>query len=105
MTSYKCISGTELANHLNESTQVVDIRDPNSFGMGRIQGAKLLNNENLDAVLAELDMEQPVFVCCYHGNSSKNAAQFLVERGFEEAFSIDGGFTAWEQQHPDLIDR
>ncbi|MGB0662198.1 MAG: thiosulfate sulfurtransferase GlpE [Pontibacterium sp.] len=105
MTTYQCICGSNLAEILTPETQVVDIRDPNSFGMGRISGAKLLNNENLEQVLAELDMEQPVYVCCYHGNSSKSAAQFLVDRGFEQSFSIDGGFEEWRGQFPQLVEQ
>ena len=32
---------------------------------------------------------------CYHGVSSRNTAQFLVEQGFEEVYSVKGGFDGW----------
>jgi len=31
----------------------------------------------------------------YHGVSSKNVATFLVEQGYENVFSIIGGFDGW----------
>ena len=40
-------------------------------------------------------MDTPVLVYCYHGISSQNAAAFLIERGFETVYSLDGGFEAW----------
>ncbi len=34
---------------------------------------------------------------CYHGISSQGAAQYLVNQGFEEVYSVDGGFEAWHR--------
>jgi rhodanese-related sulfurtransferase len=31
---------------------------------------------------------------------SKQAAQFLIHQGFEEVYSLDGGFEAWRQNQP-----
>jgi thiosulfate sulfurtransferase len=42
----------------------------------------------------------PVVVCCYHGNSSQSAAQFLVEQGFTEVYSLNGGFEQWKVSYP-----
>jgi thiosulfate sulfurtransferase len=42
----------------------------------------------------------PVIVCCYHGVSSQQAAQFLIHQGFENVYSMDGGFEAWRKELP-----
>ncbi|MGQ7176509.1 rhodanese-like domain-containing protein, partial [Escherichia coli] len=42
----------------------------------------------------------PVMVMCYHGNSSKGAAQYLLQQGYDVVYSIDGGFEAWQRQFP-----
>lgn len=39
-------------------------------------------------------------VMCYHGNSSKGAAQYLLQQGYDVVYSIDGGFEAWQRQFP-----
>jgi len=44
-------------------------------------------------------MDLPMVVCCYHGISSQGVAQFLVERGFDQVYSLEGGFEGY-QQHP-----
>ncbi|MCE9686199.1 MULTISPECIES: thiosulfate sulfurtransferase GlpE [Shewanella] len=79
--------------------QIVDIRDPASFEAGHIQGATHLNNENLAHFIADADMDKPLVVVCYHGMSSQNAAQYLHEQGFDQVYSLDGGYSAWHEAH------
>ncbi|MXP50064.1 thiosulfate sulfurtransferase [Pantoea sp. Eser] len=69
------------------------------------QGAPLhLTNSNLSDLVAGADHSLPVLVMCYHGNSSKGAAQFLLlGQGFSAAYSIDGGFDAWRAAFPQQV--
>jgi thiosulfate sulfurtransferase len=82
------------------NAQLVDIRDEQSFAAGHIEGARHLDNTTLQSFIEEADPDQPVIVYCYHGNSSQPAASFLNEQGFEEVYSMDGGFEDWRSQHP-----
>jgi thiosulfate sulfurtransferase len=84
----------------NASAIVVDIRDPQSYANGHIPGAIHLTNDNVAEFIEQTDKTRPVVVVCYHGNSSQPAAQFLAEQGFEQVFSMDGGFEAWKLQYP-----
>lgn len=89
---------------IKDGAQVADIRDPNSFAQGHISGSYNLSNENLHDYIASADMDQPLLVCCYHGISSQQAAQFLIEQGFDEVYSINGGFEAWRVEQPNLCE-
>ena len=60
-------------------------------------------NENLADFLRDADPDAPVVVCCYHGHSSQQAAQFLVSQDFTQVYSLDGGFTQWQLIHPDKV--
>ncbi|OUS28480.1 thiosulfate sulfurtransferase [Gammaproteobacteria bacterium 45_16_T64] len=82
----------------SQPVSVVDIRDKASFLAGHIQDAIHLHQDNLDEVLLTLDMDHPLVVCCYHGNSSQSAADFLNERGFDTTYSLAGGYTAWSAE-------
>lgn len=84
--------------------QVVDIRDPQSYQAGHIKGAVRLDNDNLRQFLDQQDKQKPLIVCCYHGISSQNAAQFLAEQGFAEVYSLDGGFEYWKEAQPDACE-
>lgn len=83
-----------------QDVTVVDIRDEQSFGAGRIPGAIHLSNGNLSQFISDADLDAPVVVCCYHGISSQQAAQYLIHQGFEEVYSMDGGFEAWKVRYP-----
>jgi len=52
----------------------------------------------------QADAKKPVLVMCYHGISSRGAAQFLIGQGFESVYSVDGGFEAWSKTFPQDIE-
>ena len=78
-----------------DSVNVVDIRDPGSYSAGHIPNAVSLNDSNVKEYIETADKEKPLVVCCYHGNSSRGAAEYLSQQGFKEVFSMTGGFDAW----------
>ncbi|QIW16306.1 thiosulfate sulfurtransferase [Pasteurellaceae bacterium RH1A] len=79
----------------NEDAVLVDIRDAKRFAYSRPQGAFHLTNQSYGHFLDEYDYDEPIIVSCYHGVSSRNTAQFLVEQGFERVYSLKGGFEGW----------
>lgn len=83
---------------------IVDIRDPQSFSMGHISTAIPLDNSNVRTFIENTPKQESVVVCCYHGNSSQGAAQFLAEQGFTNVYSLDGGFEMWKVSQPDKIE-
>ena len=103
--SFKHMNISELKTLLAKGTHtVVDIRDPASFQAGHIPKAIHLTNESLPDFLREADFDAPVVVCCYHGISSQQAAQFLLSQDFTEVYSLDGGFTDWQQHYPNDVE-
>lgn len=79
----------------------VDIRDPQSFTAGHIPGSQHLDNANLAQVLGALDKQQKIIVVCYHGISSQGAADYIVNQGYTDVHSMDGGYTAWSISFPE----
>lgn len=105
MSEFQCIDSTQAAALIEQGAGIADIRDPQSYTQGRISGAFNLSNENLHQFINEADMDKPLLVCCYHGISSQSAAQFLIEQGFDEVYSINGGFEAWRAEQPNLCEQ
>lgn len=101
MSGFRHIGAADAAALIAEGkADVVDIRDVMSFGAGHIPGARHLTNTNLPDFLAGADRRRPVIVCCYHGHSSQDAAEFLIEHDFAEVYSLDGGIETWRCNHP-----
>ncbi|MGJ8618911.1 MAG: thiosulfate sulfurtransferase GlpE [Methylophilaceae bacterium] len=95
--SYQCISVSEAVNILkSESATLLDIRDQISFLTGHIADSIHLSNENVDEVVSSLDKEKPVIIYCYHGNSSKGAADYFYNLGFKKSYSVNGGYEVWK---------
>lgn len=101
MNEFKRIQANEAHELLAQgNTSIVDIRDAMSFKNGRIINAQHIDNSNVDQFIAGTDLESPLIVCCYHGNSSQNAAQYFASQGFKQVFSLDGGFEQWKVIYP-----
>lgn len=98
MSSFKNIDVLEANKMVQENKAVlVDIRDPGSYTMACPKDSYHLTNDSIVNFMNEVEFETPVLVMCYHGVSSQGAAQYLVNQGFEEVYSIDGGFDAWKR--------
>lgn len=96
MSTFKHISTHDAKALLEEGTATLaDIRDQQSFLSSHIDTAFHLHNDNLESFVAQSPLDQPLIVYCYHGNSSQGAAQYLLEKGFSEVYSMDGGFEEW----------
>jgi len=105
METFKHLSVSDALTLMERpDTIVVDVRDAESFKVGRMSGARHLDNETMPVFLQETEYEQPVIVCCYHGNMSQAAAQYLIQQGFDEVYSLDGGFSDWSANYPDKVD-
>jgi len=101
MTQFKHINIADTSQHLAEgSAKICDIRDETSFKNGHIEGAFHLTNQSMAQLINEVDFDQKVIVVCYHGHSSQGAAQYLISQGYEDVYSLDGGFTEWAKVQP-----
>ena len=98
--SFKRVSIAEakdLLSEQKEKVQIVDIRDDESYERGHISQALHLHGSNLQEFISQADLEQPLLVYCYHGHTSQSAAAYLVEQGFADTCSLDGGYEAWSE--------
>lgn len=80
------------------AAKIVDIRDDQSFAQAHIPGAFHLTNDSIKTFMQANDFNTPVVVVCYHGHSSQQAAQYLLQQGFADVYSMDGGFEVWRTQ-------
>ena len=100
--AYRTISTDDARQLLADQTvTVLDIRDPVSFSDGHIDNALHAESIDMNKFLAEEDKNKPLLVYCYHGVSSQSAAAFLIEKGFTQVYSLEGGYTAWSETDED----
>lgn len=104
MSVFQHISIQDAAEKL-DTFSVVDIRDPQSFANGHMPDALNLNNDNFAAFLDNTPKNTPVLVVCYHGVSSQQAANVIANQGYDNVFSMDGGFEAWKLNYTVVTDQ
>jgi len=95
------VGAQEFAATLAEGeATVIDVRTPQEFDAGHIEGATNVDLENQPAFttqVAALDPSQTYAVYCRSGNRSAMATAYLVGNGFTSVIELDGGIMAWQE--------
>ncbi|WP_413792933.1 MULTISPECIES: thiosulfate sulfurtransferase GlpE [unclassified Pseudomonas] len=100
MTEFKRIPPEQAQALREQGAVVVDVRDPATFAASHISGSRHLDNHSIADFIRAADLDAPLVVVCYHGNSSQSAAAYLVSQGFSDVYSLDGGFELWRATYP-----
>ncbi|MCJ8205983.1 thiosulfate sulfurtransferase GlpE [Pseudomonas sp. RGM2987] len=100
MSAFKRIPPEQAQALREQGAVVVDVRDPATFAALHISGSTHLDNHSIADFIRAADLDAPVVVVCYHGNSSQSAAAYLVSQGFTDVYSMDGGFELWRTIYP-----
>jgi rhodanese-related sulfurtransferase len=79
--------------------KIVDVRTPEEFAAGHIEGAMLINwnDPKFEQLISALDKSQPTLVYCAVGGRSGKAYTKLKQMGFNQLFDMKGGFDAWKK--------
>lgn len=89
----------ELRHALERSPETVllDVRQPQEWRGGHIEGAWHIPGAELPDRAAELPGDRAIAVTCSSGYRSSVAASLLAGRGHPRVFNVLGGMTAWKR--------
>ncbi len=76
---------------------VLDARDAAHHARGHWPGSLRLDGRNHEMLLMREAKTRPVFIYCYHGNSSQTYADMFADFGFQQVSDLVGGWEAWGQ--------
>lgn len=87
-----------IATQSPDGLVILDIRTPEEFNSGHLQGATLLDFYEPDFAerLAELETDVPYLLYCRSGNRSGQTAELMTDLGFTDVAEVGGGIVAWE---------
>jgi len=98
--SYKCISIDDAKTLIDHGgATIADVRDAAAYFASSIENAIHLEQDTVEEFLSTADKDKPLIVYCYHGNSSKGAADYFFSQGYTEVYSMDGGYEAWRLKY------
>lgn len=91
----------EVAQLIKDQPEVVlvDVRTPNEYQQGHIEGSELINfyDPDFKDKVAELDKEKEYVVYCRSGGRSANAVSIMKKMGFSNIHNMTGGMLAWNR--------
>jgi monothiol glutaredoxin len=79
-----------------EPFELVDVRTPEERAIVAIAGARLLDQECHDRLMA-LDRNTRIVFQCHHGIRSQSAAEYFHQAGFQNLYNLAGGIDAWSR--------
>lgn len=85
--------------------ELLDLRTPEEFSNGHIEGAKNIDfkHEDFQSMLDELDKEKTYLLYCRTGNKSGQTLDLMKERGFRESYNMLGGIVEWNDEGYDVV--
>lgn len=92
-------------NRGNPNFVILDIRTPEEFESGYIEGAVNMNyhSESFVADLDKLDRTKTYFVYCRTGRRSRDAVGVMVQQGFSTIYRVQGDIVRWKKENLPVI--
>jgi adenylyltransferase/sulfurtransferase len=101
------IEPAELAARLRrkDSLDLIDVREPAEWDIGRIDGARLAPLSSFAEALSTLDSARDVVVYCKSGGRSARAVRQLQAVGFRRVWNLSGGILRWSEEIDPTVPR
>lgn len=91
-------------NLKKDNSVLIDVRTPEEWNEGIIEGAKLINimDSGFQDQIKKLEKNKNYYIYCRSGSRSVRACQILESHGFSNTFNLVGGINNWkgEQVNP-----
>ena len=84
----------------SEGFVLIDVRTPEEYAQGFIDGAINMDmkNENFVSNVQQIDKNKKVYLYCKAGGRSAKASKVLDSLGYKNIINLEGGFDAWKEE-------
>lgn len=79
----------------NPQAVLVDVRTPEEYAEKHIPNSRLIPNETIKGDVEGLAKDAVILVYCRTGHRSQQAANKLLDAGYQHVYDIEGGITKW----------
>jgi rhodanese-related sulfurtransferase len=87
---------------LPEDAHILDVREPEEWVQGHIEGAQHIPIGQVIARLSEVPQDRSIVVVCKVGGRSAQVTAYLAQRGFQAA-NLCGGMDAWQDARRRMV--
>lgn len=75
---------------------ILDVRTPEEFELGQIEGAINIELDEIRNHLDEIPKDKKIIIYCGVGLRGYFAARILMQRGFDNVYNLSGGYKTYE---------
>ncbi|WP_223669827.1 rhodanese-like domain-containing protein [Kangiella shandongensis] len=102
------VSVEDVKHNLPQDALIIDVREPAETQQGMVEGAvniprgvlefKLFAHDCVNGLCDEDLFNKPIYLYCASGGRSACCAHTLQQLGFNNVYSVDGGFKKWVER-------
>ncbi len=95
--NFKRVSQEEFKKELTNDVQLIDVRTPEEFAAGHIDGAINVDfHSNFENEIQKVDLTKKTLIYCQAGGRSAKALEIMKTMGFPAVYELEGGFSSWK---------
>lgn len=101
MQNSASLAPQEAIQLMNQGATVLDVRTPEAYAEGHINGARHFDSDQILKAAETLKRykERPLIIVCDRGTVAPAATRTLTAQGFTKVFNLRGGLAAWRAQN------
>ncbi|GAB1257731.1 rhodanese-like domain-containing protein [Aurantivibrio plasticivorans] len=98
MPAFKTLEVEHLQSTLTDNSCVLlDCRTTPDYKIEHMEDALHAHDALVESLLKNADKNKHIVIYCYHGHSSEHLAELFANFGFNNVYSLAGGFDAWRK--------
>ena len=70
------------------SEVVIDVRTPDEFDVGHVQGSQNIEWENIQQIQDSIKKDEKIYLYCRSGNRSGKATKILIDIGYKNVTNL-----------------
>ena len=87
----------------NETAVLLDCRLLRDYKNGHIENAMHAHDGLVESMIKKTDKATPLVIYCYHGHNSEHLAELFANFGFNQVYSVEGGYEQWLQTMTEVV--
>ena len=81
----------------DDKSLLLDCRQVRDYQAGHIDKAMHAHDGLVESLIRKADKATPLVIYCYHGHSSEHLAELFGNFGFQNVYSVEGGYAKWTE--------
>ena len=98
MNKFKTVSVSAMSALLDaDGAMLLDCRRLNDYQAAHIDNALHVHDGLVESLIKKADKAKPLLIYCYHGHASEHLAELFANFGFQNVYSVEGGYERWKK--------